>query len=73
MPARTITSAGRLAIIFIRGGDAVDRRHAADGSDAVDVVIGTASQVGDLQPGDVFQMLEAPDDLPAVSRASHYS
>ena len=75
MPAYTRREPG-LAVKLHRAGLAPDRRHAADGHQAIVLALAMIAALPELGPGDqlVVDHFDSPEpDLPAVSRASHYS
>jgi hypothetical protein len=72
MPAYTRPDKG-LVITFWREEQELDRRVAPDGADAVTLVMRMLAGMDEFHAGDKVIVKEAADDLPAVSRAGHYS
>ena len=74
MPAYVRREPG-LAVTLTRASQAPDRRHAADGHQAIVLALTMLAALPELGPGDrlTVEHHDAPEDLPAVSRASHYS
>ena len=73
MVARTLHEPG-LAISLHHGEFLSERRYAADGHEAIAHALAMLAALPELLPGDRLTVEHgAPEDLPAVSRASHYS
>ena len=72
MPAYTRPAAG-LVVTLTRDGVEIDRGIAGDGVGAVLVAMRLLARQSDLCAGDALSVDDAEGDMPAVSRASHYS
>jgi hypothetical protein len=71
MVGRTHTG-DSVAVVFHREGQPDETRIATDGNDAVYVAMRLIAEHEELLPGDRLT-IEIGEDVPATSRASHYS